>query len=218
MDKIKEAFEKVAEDIGFLSNELSFLRQDIIQLNQQIIEINKKINKKPIEINSTHNHITPTSSTHASTHNLFLEASNTKNILFSTGNQGVSTNKQTNKPTNQHTNISQNSIENVSEILDSLDNIKKEIRLKFKRLTEQEWFVFSTLYQLEEEQEFVDYKTLSQRLNLTESSIRGYVGRLIKKGIPIDKKRINNKNIQISISSNLKKIASLNTILHLRDL
>ena len=78
--------------------------------------------------------------------------------------------------------------------------------------------VFSTIYQLEEEKGYTDYKSISNKLNLTESSIRDYIGKLIKKGIPIDKNKVNNKNIQVSISDNLKKIASLQTILHLRDL
>ena len=63
-----------------------------------------------------------------------------------------------------------------------------------------------------------DYKTLSKRLNLTESSIRDYIGKLIKKGIPVEKIKLNNKNIQLSISPNLKKIASLSTILQLRGI
>jgi predicted transcriptional regulator len=103
-------------------------------------------------------------------------------------------------------------------MLDSLDSLKKEIRLKFKRLTDQEILVFSTIYQLEEEIGEVDYKMVSQKLNLTESSIRDYVGRLIKKGIPVDKNKINNKTIHLSISKNLKKVASLPTILQLIDL
>ena len=145
---------------------------------------------------------------------------------FSTGNQGVPTDKQTNRQTDKQTDqhmgkegfLPKDHIEKASEILDSLDNLKKEVRLKFKRLTEQEWLIFSTLYQLEEELGNVDYRALSNKLHLTESSIRDYIGRLIKKGIPVDKKRINNKNIVLSISSNLKKIASLNTILQLREL
>ena len=108
--------------------------------------------------------------------------------------------------------------DNAVEILESLDNIKKEIRLKFKRLTEQEILVFSTLYQLEEENGYTDYKTISDRINLSESSIRDYIGRLIKKGIPVDKTKVNNKTIHLSISKNLKKIASLHTILQLREL
>ena len=112
----------------------------------------------------------------------------------------------------------QNPIDDAAKILDSLDSIKKEIRLKFKRLTSQEMLVFSTLYQIEEEKGSIDYKALSQRLQLTESSVRDYVGRLIKKGIPVEKKRINNKTILLSVSSNLKKITSLSTIIQLRDL
>ncbi len=112
----------------------------------------------------------------------------------------------------------QNSIHDALEILNSLDEIKKGIRLKFKRLTEQEIIVFSTMYQLEEELGHSNYKLLSDRLNLTESSIRDYVGRLIKKGIPVEKKKINNKQINLIISPDLKKIASLSTILELREL
>ena len=110
------------------------------------------------------------------------------------------------------------SFDNAIKILDSLDNIKKELRLKFKRLTDQEILVFSTIYQLEEEKGFSDYRSLSKKLGLTESSIRDYVSRIILKGIPVEKKKINNKSIQITISSNLKKIASLQTILQLREI
>ena len=109
-------------------------------------------------------------------------------------------------------------IQNAAEILESLDSLKKEIRLKFKRLTEREILVFSTLYQLDEEIGYADYKTLSQRLNLTESSIRDYIGRLISKGVPVEKKKINNKNIKLNISNSLKKVASLSTILQLRNI
>lgn len=99
-----------------------------------------------------------------------------------------------------------------------MDNLKKEVRLKFKRLTDQEFSVFSTIYQLSEENGYTDYKNLSIKLGLTESSIRDYIGRLIKKGIPVEKTKINNKSIRLSISPNLKKIATLPTIFKLREL
>jgi predicted transcriptional regulator len=78
--------------------------------------------------------------------------------------------------------------------------------------------VFSTLYQFSEEKGYTDYKNLSEKLSLTESSIRDYIGRLIRKGIPVEKVKINNKTIHLSVSQNLKKIASLSTILQLRSL
>jgi len=164
-------------------------------------------------------------------HIMTLKPLKSQNMYFSTGNQGVPADRQTNRQTNRQTqneapaspeqpkklNVN-DSFKNASEIYDSLDNIKKEIRLKFKRLTDQEILVFSTIYQLEEDKGYTDYQQVSSKLNLTESSIRDYVSKIIKKGIPLDKKKINNKSVNLSISPNLKKIASLSTILELRDI
>ena len=127
--------------------------------------------------------------------------------------------QQTNRQTDKQTkNKGKNPLDDVLEIINSLDEVKKDIRLKFKRLTSQELLVFSTLYQLEEELGYTNYKSISNKLQLSESSIRDYIGRLIKKGIPIGKKKVNNKYIQLSISKNLKKITTLPTILKLIEL
>ena len=198
------------------------------------------------QINPANQHINQATPTHFPTHNWPLKPLNPQNQPFSTGNRGVPTDRQTDQQTdnwfkNQHKNPpqqpifnqktqinqfktpvfqphTQNPIEDAANILDSLDSLKKEIRLKFKNLTDQEILVFSTLYQLEEEHGPVEYKILSEKLNLTESSIRDYIGRLLKKGIPLEKTKINNKQIMLSVSQNLKKVTSLSTILQLRDM
>ncbi len=103
-------------------------------------------------------------------------------------------------------------------VLTSLDSLKKEIKQKFKRLTDQEFLVFSTIYQLEEENKPINYKILSSILNLTESSIRDYVGRLLTKNVPLIKEKINNKTIKLSISSEFKKIIPLNSLINLRSI
>jgi len=150
---------------------------------------------------------------------------------FSTGNEGVSTDRQTDRQTDNSTqkigeipqktqelNIEQN-IQKASDILGSLDQLKKEIRLKFKLITPQEMSVFSTIYQLEEQkQQPTTYQEIAQKLGLSQSSIRDYTQRMINKGIPIKKQKIGNKKIVLSISKELKKIATLNTILQLREL
>ncbi len=174
-------------------------------------------------LQQTDRQINPTPPTHTSTDNYQYKPLKYPNLGISIRNRGVPTDRQTDRQTHQQTdkssyNQENSSIDNAVQILESLDNIKKEIRLKFKRLTDQEMLVFSTLYQLEEENGHADYKTISEKINLSESSIRDYIGRLIKKGVPVDKTKINNKTIQLSISKNLKKIASLNTILELREL
>lgn len=196
--------------------------------------INKTLPYTQINSLPAHNQDNPTEKEKIKTnptHNLPYNALKDENKVVSTGNEGVPTDRQTNQQTNQQTdkgsyNIqdtpkeedSSNYINNAAKVLDSLDSIKKEVRLKFKRLTDQEFSVFSIIYQLSEEEGYTDYKNLSIKLGLTESSIRDYIGRLIKKGIPVEKTKINNKTIHLSVSPNLKKIASLPTILQLRTL
>ncbi len=142
---------------------------------------------------------------------------------FSTGNRGVPTDRQTDRQTDQqmfqHINNIDENIQKASEILDSLDSIKSDIKQKFKGLTQQEMLVFSIIYQLEEQgPELPNYKDIAIKLSLSQSSIRDYVHRMISKGIPIRKYKVNNKQVFLSISPELKKIASLSTIISLREL
>lgn len=214
MDPVKEAFKKVREDMDSLTKEIFSLKTQLIELKEEL----KRAVSKSLQTSElpTHPPINSLYSTETPTDNSPYNALKPKILGISNGNGGVPTNKQTNKQTNQHT--PESSMEEALEILNSLDSIKKEIRLKFKELTDQEFLVFSTLYQLDEEQGYSDYRTISKKLNLSESSVRDYIGRLIKKEIPVDKIKINNKTIQLSVSKNLKKIVSLSTIFQLRDL
>ena len=79
--------------------------------------------------------------------------------------------------------------------------------------------VFSTLYSLEEQNiKEITYKTLAEQLQLSESSIRDYINKLTKKGVPIEKIRQNNKTILLKVSQDLKNVATLATIYQLREL
>jgi len=222
MDELRRSFQNVKTDIENIRKDIEFLREDNKELRKNLMEICDVIRKINEKIASTQQDQKPTPSTHSSTLQHTLEALKPQNMAISTGNQGVPTDRQTDRQTDKYGQFlpekQENSIDDAARILDSLDSIKKEIRLKFKRLTDQEILVFSTLYQLDEENDYTDYKTIAQRLNLTESSIRDYIGRLIKKGIPVEKKKIKNKTVQLTLSKSLKKIASLSTILQLRDL
>ena len=232
MDPIKDAFGKVKEDIDFLRKEIDEIRKSLIELCEIMQQVtrkeqeNKHLTQQNMQ-NTLRNEQNNQQINHYSypnypAHNYPFKPLNPQNQPFSTGNEGVPTDRQTNQQTDKYIennpNMGKNSIENAAEMLKSLDNIKKDIRQKFKKLTEQEWLVFSTIYQLDEEAGHSDYRILAERLKLTESSIRDYVARLIKKGIPVDKIKLNNKNIQLNISKNLKQIASLPTIITLRDL
>jgi hypothetical protein len=242
LNYIKYELKKVNPLMIKLIDENKSFKKDIslnLERFETIINNSRLINKQQTDNKQTTNRQTefptynPTQNiqyytypTYNPTHPTHIKALEPQNIGISTRNGGVPTDKQTDRQTDQHIQISshnqeklpKDSIKDAIQIIDSLDSLKKEIRLKFKRLTDQEMSVFITLYQLSEEFSYTDYKSLSIKLNLTESSIRDYIGRLIKKGIPVDKTKVNNKSIQLSISTNLKKIASLQTILQLRDI
>jgi len=226
MDQIKNAFQKVKQDMDSMKKEIDILKQFLSENKEKLSEIDKTI--KEIQYNllkyghngvintPTNNPLNSTYPTHFPTDDSSFKPLKGQNKGISIGNEGVPTDRQTDQQTDQQT--EKTYFGNALEILNSLDNIKKEIRNKFKRITDQEFLVFSTIYQMAEETDYVDYKSLSQRLNLTESSIRDYVGKLIKKGIPVEKTKINNKMIQLSISEKLKKIAPLPVIFQLREL
>ncbi len=227
-EQLKEAFIKVKQDIDFLADEIYQIKQEIIEIKHFLEDFQTSTVR---QINSTN----PVTSTQTSTVPQEVGGLRTPNLGISIGNQGASTDRQTDRQTdtsthnlsgipsksaepNKETNIEKN-IQEASEILDSLDRLKKEIRLKFKRITPQEMVVFSSIYQLEEQDpENTSYKQLSVILKLSESSVRDYVQRMINKGIPIKKHKIANKKIILSISSELKKIATLSTIIQLREL
>ena len=253
MDPIKEAFDKIKQDIFSLKLEVSNLNYRIEDLSQENKELKERIAITPVSAIPTHiptdNYPLISTPTHIPTHQQSSQSLQDQDIDLSIGNRGVPTDKPTNKPTIQQTNQhldyenldaskiqfskdinfpenekdSHNpkvdSFERASEILNSLDSLKKEIRLKFKRLTNQEMLVFSTLYSLEEQDlDEITYKTLAHHLRLSESSIRDYVTKIASKGIPIVKIRLNNKKIVLKISPDLQKVASLSTILKLREL
>jgi hypothetical protein len=235
-DPIKDAFSKVKQDI-------EDIKTQIYALVQQIDEVKRTTQSQiPTDnsFNPTNQQSNPTAQ-RTPTDNLPLYAVKPEDTPVSIGNGGVPTNKQTNQQTDKYVqfhpenevqipselpNFSKkeqnldkiSQIQRVSEVLDSLDSIKKEIRANFKRLTQQEMAVFSLIYALGEQGFVVDYSLISQKIGLSETSIRDYIHKISKKGIPILKKKENNKKIILSISPELKKIASLQTILSLREL
>ena len=223
MDPVREAFQKIKQDIDSIKQDLQELRQKLQQIIPQTSE-KQQFTTKIIQTTPTHIQTNTLQQTDKQTHNLPLEPRINQNTPFSIGNGGVPTDRQTNQQTDKiHINepfpTKSDDFDKARQILDSLDSIKKEIRLKFKRLTPQEMLIFSTLYSLKEQNiQEIDYKTLANQLNLSESSIRDYIIKLTKKGIPIQKTRQNNKKITLSISESLRKTATLSTIIQLRDL
>ncbi len=240
-EQIRAAFMKVKQEMDYLKGEISLLKLEILGLKDMLIKLQNTQNRGEIpsvyiSTDSKHTSTYPATSTHTSTVPQEIEGLKYPNLGISIGNEGASTDRQTDRQTDKSPEIPpeipfethiekptkitmETDIQKASKILDSLDKLKREIRFKFKKVTQQEMLVFSTIYQLEEQDpDKVTYKEVAVRLSLSESSIRDYVQRMINKGIPIKKHKINNKKLILSISSNLKKIAPLSTIIQLREL
>jgi len=236
---VKKAFERVKEDIFTIGNELLKLKTEFFDLKNQItylkdsldsIKLNE-IQQKNAILSPTHNPTdalknptNPNIPTHNPTHPVEIGGLKTQNLRFSTGNGGVPTDRQTNQQTDKSTYFQaakplKMHLEDAKDIIDSLDAVRKEIRLKFKQITNQEMLIFSTIYQLEADfPDGVEYRQIAKKLKLSESSIRDYCQKLINKGIPIDKIKLNNKKILLKISYELKNITSLQTLIKLREL
>ncbi|MFA5258949.1 MAG: hypothetical protein WC979_03465 [Candidatus Pacearchaeota archaeon] len=245
--KVKQDMLILENEVSALRLEVSELNSLIRTLSEELTHQRLQEIAYPTDTNSVLSSITPTDSqtiqqinptldsypTDSQTVPQEIEGLKTHYFDTSTGNRGVPTDRQTVRQTDQQTenkvflpyseasnstSIEAN-IQEASEILNSLDRLKKEIRLKFKNLTSQEMLVFSTIYQLEEnDPQNNTYNHIAFILHLSESSIRDYVQKMIKKGIPIKKNKINNRKILLFISQDLKKIATLPTIIKLREL
>jgi len=241
--------ESVLQKIKQESSEIKKNNTSKFQNSQPVTHPHQEIKQQsqfssPIQLQNNPSNLNTIDSTHTSTHNsetsthpvnqtqnttdkYRVEALKYPYINTSIRNEGVSTDRQTDNQTDRQTpNYFENhskpvneSLTEASDILESLDGLKREIRLKFKQMTHQEMLVFSTIYQLEEQGDTeIDYKKIAFKLSLSQSSIRDYVQRVINKGIPVLKTKVNNKKILLRIAPKLRKIASLDTISNLRDL
>jgi DNA-binding MarR family transcriptional regulator len=203
-EEIKEAFEKIREDMLFLSRELLSIKEEIQEL-RMILHSNTY---------PTHNQ----HPTHNPTHDLPSYSLNQPNFHSSIGNEGVPTNRQQtdNRQSNTLNRTFNNSLE-TPEIASILGNLKQDLREKFKKLTKQEFLIFSVLYTLEEELKSVTYKDIAQRTGLAESSVRDYILKIEHKGLPITKERINNKIVLLKIPREFKEMTTLNSLRELNS-
>ena len=134
----------------------------------------------------------------------------------SIGNKGVSTLRQQtdNKQTDTFdTFFGIKQPEEKPNLSSFVKGLKQELRLRFKNLTKQEFYIFSLPYTLTEEKNRpITYKDIALRANISESSVRDYISRLINKKIPILKQRINNKSVVLKIPEELKHLETLDNL------
>lgn len=236
MNPLKEAFTKVKQDMQALQHQIDQIHQKLDNINRTLFrQTDRQQNQTNLD-----------TSTDISTHEMPLESSYLQYQQISTGNEGVSTDRQTIRQTDKRSNYEQNldknqieknqnsqekqqkfaqSIEKnqqnpynkATEAIRVLETIQRNIVTQIGNVTPQEFAVLTHIYQHNLQETPVDYRRLAQEFGLSESSIRDHVKGLITKGIPIEKMKHNNKKITLKLAENLTKVASLDALLTLRE-
>src|SRR3989344_1405878 len=104
-----------------------------------------------------------------------------------------------------------------NKALEDIKNLNQTITFRFKSLTDREFSIFFTIYELEQEiGGDVTYIDLANRLNLTESSVKTHVNRILSKQIPIQKERFFNRKSSLSIKKGFKDPKMLAELIKLR--
>ncbi len=124
----------------------------------------------------------------------------------STGNKGVPSTTTINP---QYTSI----INNQSP---SMINMKSELENVFKTLTDREFSIFMAIYALDKEGKETNYEGLAKQLNISEHTIRGYLGSILRKKVPIQKERFLNGKVSLSIKKEFKQLDLYQKLLRLR--
>lgn len=94
-------------------------------------------------------------------------------------------------------------------------NMDKTLKKAFSRLTRQEFLIFLTIYQLEDEIKDVTHSHLAQKLSLTEGCIRSYVSSIIRKGLPLTRQKVNNKLTILLVDNTFRQLNLKQTLTNL---
>ena len=218
-DAIKDSFKKIKSEMRYLASEISYLKNQVQDIYDLLTHIDL-INSNNIQNNQSSTSTTtiqqieenPAQNTH---YNMDLSP----NYISSIGNEGVPADSQ---QTVSRQIVEEKTIEEPKkEISDSstisalLDDLKNDLKQKFRSLTKQEFLIFSLIYSLTEDKGEASYREIALRSKLTESSIRDYISRLEHKGIPLIKEKKNNKLVVIKVPKELRDIAALDNLVKL---
>ena len=216
---LKKAFTKVKEDISSLNNRLNKIENALNQLISQnnvenppsSSENSLKQAQNPQIHQSSSGNEGVQSINHSTVNQSFNNQSHPKHSIEQYTPQ-ISTNYNKKQGTNHS--LINHSTDNHSTIKHSLStqslniqSLKKDLEERFSALTSQEFLIFLTIYQLEEDcSRSIPYNDLSNKLSLTTGCIRGYVSSLIRKNLPILKSKINNRTLTLSINPDFKDL------------
>lgn len=176
----KEFQEKVKDSFSNVRNDINTLKEELNRLNNDFFALKKEI----IQICSL---IEEKSK-------IFQEKEVKIDPMISYANKHA--NMQTNMHANKHALNTQINTQGLKQI----DQI-------FLKLAKKEFLFFLTIYQLEEDLgQPVTYARIAEHLKITEGGVRTYLHNIVKKGAPIEKIKLNNKFIILTINKEFRDL------------
>lgn len=194
-NKVKRSFSKVREHMEQLEQQIKQNKAILENIFQRVAQASseKKIDSEQHKPQITRN-----------------------DQIDSIGNQGVKSLKQASKQASKH--LSNLQIDDINSHFDQKleygppkTTIEPTLREVFVTLTNREFVIFLTIYQLGES----TYQDLANKLSLTNSCIRTRVCSLIAKKAPIIRRKINNWKVLLSIDPDFKSIVSEDKLLEM---
>ncbi len=207
-EKLKSSFEKVRKDMDFLAKQLLALKEELsdiktnfipksstgndgVPADRQTDRQTKDIQQTDVVDNSSMSvHIPAQTPAHIPAH---PQQSSTKV---------------------QQTDTNSSTYEDLNELV---SNLKTDLQKRFKSLTKQEFHIFSVIFTVDKTQNAVTYRDISLKTGLTESSVRDYIQKIIRKGVPIIKEKLNNKVTLLKIPEEIRNLATLDNLLRIRN-
>ncbi len=228
-NNIKEAFSKIKQDMNNLKHEIKEMKHEISKISYAFNALLQARVPRNVP-NFSRGFIKRDFGTHLSSKPYKTPYSQElkPKTPISIGNEGVSALRQQIGNTSAHPiQVRRQEIrEDIQEVQkmqepetskslqDNVEKLKKALKDVFKTLTKQEFYVFSLVYQLEDElKRPITYTDLASRTNLTPNSLRDYISKLIVKKVPIIKEKINNRQILLKIAPELRNIETLDNLL-----
>jgi len=84
---------------------------------------------------------------------------------------------------------------------------RQELMERFSSLSKQELKTFLTIYDMGDEKGNASYSDVAKRLNLSEGCIRTYISGLMRKKIPVEKIKYNNKAVFLHIPKEFRELS-----------
>ena len=189
---VKLAFSRVKEHILHIEGQLKSNKEEVVLYKEEIIKLRKELELLRNELKLQVEDEKP------------LNPQNQGIEPVSSGNEGVYSFTHS---FNKHSfNNQAHNIHSINKQLSKFQGFKQDFDKIFSSVSRQEFLTFLTIYQLEEEFNNVSYLDVAKKLNLTEGCIRTYVSSLLKKGLPLMKKKYNNRQVFLYISPEFRAL------------